>query len=111
MSHRVNVLGYVVNDPELTYNPQGTPVTKFQLIVYRGYPPDNRQTVTIEVATFRRHAVCSHRILKKGMVVRVDGYLTIVVEETPIGYHIAAIRVAFANDLEANCIRRAMSGS
>lgn len=77
MYQRVEVIGYLGNDPQMHYAPDGTPVTSFSVATSKKWLAADGQkkesTVWFRVAAWRKLAEICNQFLKKGALVFVSG--------------------------------------
>ncbi len=71
----VALTGRLGNDPEMTYSPSGTAITKFRLAVSRRVKPDSGQQDTdwLDVTCFGTVAENAAQYLDKGAHVAIEG--------------------------------------
>ena len=79
MLNKSILIGRLVQDPELRYTDEGTPVCNFSLAVERGFTnrDGEKETDFIDVVAWRKTAETSAKYLKKGRMVAVSGRLQI----------------------------------
>jgi len=74
------IVGYLGNEPEMRYTPDGTPVTNFNVATsYRWTNRDGskgEETVWFRVTVWRKQAEIAQQYLQKGRQVMVEGRMT-----------------------------------
>lgn len=76
--NRVLLIGNLTRDPELRHTPRGTPVCDIAIAINRKISGENpvEETTYIDITTWGRTAELSHKYLKKGSSVCVEGRLS-----------------------------------
>ncbi len=81
MLNKITLIGNLGRDPELTYTPSGSAVTKFSIAVSRhwtdkGTGERKEETTWFDIVAFDRLAETCNTYLHKGSKVYVDGRMT-----------------------------------
>ena len=98
---RVNYVllsGRLTDDPQMTFTPKGTPVTKFRVASSRVYKDPltggwKEDTLFIDIKTFGELAERCHKRLSKGSPVLLEGRLNYRAWETPDGQKKSLIEI------------------
>ncbi len=98
---RVNYVllsGRLTDDPQMTFTPKGTPVTKFRVASSRLYKDPltggwKEDTLFIDIKTFGELAERCHKRLSKGSPVLLEGRLNYRAWETPDGQKKSLIEI------------------
>lgn len=98
---RVNYVllsGRLTDDPQMTFTPKGTPVTKFRIASSRLYKDPltgdwKEDTLYIDIKTFGELAERCHKRLSKGSPVLLEGRLNYRSWETPDGQRKSLIEI------------------
>ncbi|MDX1523236.1 MAG: single-stranded DNA-binding protein [Anaerolineae bacterium] len=80
MLQKVEIIGYLGDDPELRYFPDGTPVVNFSVAAHRTWTnPETGEkedeTTWFRVAAWDKQAEAIEAHLRRGSLVRVEGRL------------------------------------
>jgi single-strand DNA-binding protein len=80
MLNKIMLIGNLGRDPEMTYTPSGSPVTKFSLAVNRRTKDKNgerkEETTWFNVVAWERLAETCNTYLHKGSKVYIEGRMT-----------------------------------
>lgn len=98
---RVNYVllsGRLTDDPQMTFTPKGTPVTKFRIASSRLYKDPltgdwKEDTLYIDIKTFGELAERCHKRLSRGSPVLLEGRLNYRSWETPDGQKKSLIEI------------------
>lgn len=78
MYQKVTIVGYLGQDPQIRYTPDGTPVASFGVATSRKWNTDGNkgeETTWFRVSAWRRMAETCNEYLKKGRPVLIEGRL------------------------------------
>ncbi len=79
MYQKIFLIGYLGDNPQMRYTPEGTPVTSFSVATSRKWTDAQGQqqerTVWFRVSAWRRLAENCNQFLTKGQLVMVEGEL------------------------------------
>jgi len=79
MYHKIIIAGYLGQDPQMRYLPNGTPVTTFTMASSRRWMDQDgeqqEETTWFRISTFGRLAEVCNQHLSKGRLVLVEGRL------------------------------------
>ena len=98
--NRVILMGNLTRDPELRYNPNGTPVCNFSLALSRKYKQGEefREEVSyIDIVVFAKQAENCGQYLQKGSGVLIEGRLQQRRWETDDGQKRSKVEVVASN--------------
>jgi single-strand DNA-binding protein len=73
--NQCNFIGRLGRDPDMTYTPSGTPVTKFSLAVDEYVSKDNKTTLWLNVVCWQKLAENMFSLLHKGSEIFLTGRL------------------------------------
>lgn len=81
MYQKIIVIGHLGSDPEMSYLPNGTPVTRFSVATSRKWTDPNtgqpaEETTWFQVRVWNKQAEACNQYLAKGKRVLIEGVLT-----------------------------------